>query len=56
MSGSAEYHNFHHSHNIGNYSSFFSVWDTVFGTNKHYFEYKNRKERELYLNELRKDF
>lgn len=36
LSGSAEYHDYHHSKNVGNYSSFFSVWDTVFGTNKSY--------------------
>lgn len=36
MSGSAEYHSFHHSRNVGNYASFFSVWDTVFGTNYAY--------------------
>ena len=34
MSGGAEYHDFHHLQNVGNYSSFFSIWDTVFGTNK----------------------
>merc|ERR1740123_1184813 len=36
MSGSAEYHDYHHSRNVGNYASFFSVWDTVFGTNHSY--------------------
>jgi len=34
FSTSASYHEFHHSYNVGNYSSFFSLWDTVFGTNK----------------------
>jgi len=33
FSTSASYHEFHHSYNVGNYSSFFSLWDTVFGTN-----------------------
>jgi sterol desaturase/sphingolipid hydroxylase (fatty acid hydroxylase superfamily) len=37
FSTSASYHDFHHSHNVGNYSSFFSIWDTVFGTNKIYY-------------------
>lgn len=37
FSTSASYHNFHHSHNIGNYSSFFSLWDTIFGQNKAYY-------------------
>lgn len=31
------YHAYHHSHNIGNYSSFFTIWDTVFGSNKAYY-------------------
>jgi methylsterol monooxygenase/4-alpha-methyl-delta7-sterol-4alpha-methyl oxidase len=44
FSGSAEYHDFHHSVNIGNYGSFFSIWDTVFGTNKLF--YKHIAERE----------
>jgi len=34
FSTSASYHEFHHSHNVGNYSSFFSLWDTVFGSNQ----------------------
>jgi sterol desaturase/sphingolipid hydroxylase (fatty acid hydroxylase superfamily) len=33
LSGSSEYHNFHHSHNIGCFGSFFTYWDTIFGTN-----------------------
>ena len=33
FSGSAEYHDFHHAVNVGNYGSFFSLWDTIFGTN-----------------------
>jgi len=39
---SSSYHNFHHSYNIGNYSSFFSMWDTLFGTNKTYYQYYER--------------
>jgi len=37
FSTSASYHAFHHSHNVGNYSSFFSLWDTIFNTNKIYY-------------------
>mmetsp|Transcript_11278 Transcript_11278/g.1010 ORF Transcript_11278/g.1010 Transcript_11278/m.1010 type:complete len:140 (+) Transcript_11278:589-1008(+) len=37
LSGSSEYHNYHHSHNVGTYCSFFTFWDTIFGTNKDYF-------------------
>lgn len=42
FSTSASYHNFHHSHNMGNYSSFFSLWDTIFGQNKTYYQYYER--------------
>ena len=37
------YHAYHHSHNIGNYSSFFTIWDTVFGSNKVYYEWKEQE-------------
>lgn len=37
LSAPSEYHSFHHSHNIGNYCSFFSYWDTICGTNKVYY-------------------
>ena len=29
-----EYHDFHHSHNCGNYGSMFWFWDALMGTNK----------------------
>ena len=45
FSGSAEYHDFHHSQNVGNYASFFSVWDSVFGTNQVFNKMKEEKER-----------
>ena len=45
MSGSAEYHNFHHSHNSGGFASFFTYWDTICGTNKDYFIHKSKKEK-----------
>ena len=35
----ASYHNYHHTHNIGNCSTFFSIWDTIFGTNQSYYNY-----------------
>ena len=44
FSGSAEYHDFHHAVNVGNFGSFFSIWDSVFGTNKAFYE--AQKERE----------
>jgi len=42
FSGSSSYHNFHHSKNVGNYSSFFTYWDTLFGTNKAYHDHLKR--------------
>ena len=36
-SAGASYHNFHHLENVGNYSSFFTFWDTMFDTNKVWF-------------------
>jgi len=48
LSGSSIYHNFHHSHNVGNYGSFFTIWDTLCGTNRHYFKYlANREKKQL---------
>lgn len=44
FSGSAAYHDFHHSANVGNYGSFFSIWDTVFGTNKPFYEHLAERE------------
>ena len=39
MLAPASYHNYHHSHNKGNYATFFCIWDTIFGTNQSYYEY-----------------
>jgi len=36
---SASYHEFHHSHNVGNYAFMSNFWDTVFGTNADYMKY-----------------
>ena len=36
FSASTEYHDYHHSHNVGNYSSFFTVLDTLFGCDRDY--------------------
>lgn len=34
MAAGGEYHNFHHSKNVGNFESYFTFWDTVCGTNR----------------------
>ena len=39
FSASASYHDYHHSHNVGNYSSFLTIWDSVFGDNNSYFKH-----------------
>ena len=31
------YHFYHHSENVGNYASFFTIWDNVFGTNTDFY-------------------
>jgi len=42
FSTSAAYHDFHHSHNVGNYSSLFSFWDTLFSQNKEYYQFQEQ--------------
>ena len=42
FSSGGAYHDYHHAVNIGNYASLFSVWDTVYGTNKTYYEVQNK--------------
>ena len=39
FSNSAQYHDFHHSHNVGNYTSLFCFWDTIFGDNQAFYEH-----------------
>ena len=36
---SVEYHDYHHSHNLGNYGSISMFWDVVCGTNKNYWKH-----------------
>ncbi|CDW77386.1 sterol desaturase family protein [Stylonychia lemnae] len=35
----AQYHDYHHSHNVGNFGGMFSIWDTLIGTNHTYYKY-----------------
>ena len=39
-----EYHNFHHSNNVGNYASYTIIWDTLFGSNEEYYKFLELKE------------
>ncbi len=41
------FHEFHHSHNAGNYGQFFTLWDWLFGTDKAFNEYVSRKKTKL---------
>lgn len=43
----AEHHYFHHTHNVGNYSSFFTVLETILGTDQPYIEYVRKREKSL---------
>ena len=38
LCASSKYHNYHHLKNIGNYGSFFILWDSIWGTNSHYYK------------------
>lgn len=42
----ATYHNFHHTKNVGNYSSFMTVWDTIFDSNKEYYQAMSLENRD----------
>lgn len=44
LSAGGYYHGFHHSHNTGNYASFYILWDTFFGTNHEYYKYMQAVE------------
>jgi methylsterol monooxygenase/4-alpha-methyl-delta7-sterol-4alpha-methyl oxidase len=41
------YHEYHHSRNIGNYSTFFTIWDTVFGSNVEFYKFLKNKDKQL---------
>lgn len=45
LSCSSSYHNHHHLVNIGNYGSFFVIWDSICGTNSYYFEKVGRETK-----------
>jgi sterol desaturase/sphingolipid hydroxylase (fatty acid hydroxylase superfamily) len=38
------YHDYHHSKNVGNYSSFIVLWDSVLGSNQSYYEKRRQDE------------
>ena len=38
FSVTSKYHNYHHLKNMGNYGSFLIMWDSICGTNSHYYD------------------
>ena len=44
FSTSAVYHDYHHLHNIGNYSSLLTLWDSVYGTNTAYYRHREKED------------
>ena len=43
FTASPTYHDYHHSKNTGNFGSLFTVWDSLFDTNKDYLLKKNKE-------------
>lgn len=41
---SAANHDFHHTHNVGNYGSFLVLWDTFMETNRDYLHHQDEKQ------------
>jgi len=41
----ADVHDFHHSHNVDNYGSFFMFWDWAMGTNRQYQQWRRRRDQ-----------
>ena len=39
LSCDSGYHAYHHLYNLGNYASYFKIWDSMMGTNKAYYEF-----------------
>lgn len=48
FSGSAQGHDFHHSHNKGNFASFFTWWDWAMGTDVAFRAHKAKAQQEFY--------
>eukprot|EP00347_Sterkiella_histriomuscorum_P015948 403355075 len=44
--GNSTYHDYHHSHNVGNFGGMITLWDTIIGTNGSFFKYIEEKDRQ----------
>jgi sterol desaturase/sphingolipid hydroxylase (fatty acid hydroxylase superfamily) len=42
-----EFHDFHHTHNAGNYGLYLRIWDIFFGHTKEYREFKAKQKKAL---------
>ena len=42
--GGADRHDFHHSHNVGNFGGFTIFWDSIMGTDKDYLNWIAQKK------------
>ena len=45
FSAGATYHNYHHLKNEGNFASFMTIWDRIFGTNQSFIEDQKLKKK-----------
>lgn len=52
FSGSSTAHDFHHSHNIGNYASFFTWWDRWMQTDRAFLRHEAEIERRAAMGEV----
>jgi methylsterol monooxygenase/4-alpha-methyl-delta7-sterol-4alpha-methyl oxidase len=43
FSAGEAFHDYHHSENVGNYGSYFRIWDTLFDTNKDFVALRKQK-------------
>ena len=46
----ASFHNYHHTHNVGNYATFFCFWDYIFGTSPRYYAHREKLRQEKRVN------
>jgi methylsterol monooxygenase/4-alpha-methyl-delta7-sterol-4alpha-methyl oxidase len=53
FSTSSTYHDYHHSRNIGNYSSLFTLWDTILGSNVDFFKFIKNKDKLLKKSQIK---
>jgi sterol desaturase/sphingolipid hydroxylase (fatty acid hydroxylase superfamily) len=43
-----DYHEYHHSHNVGNYGQFFTIWDWMMGTDVSYYKFLKSESNGYY--------